>query len=377
MLEYRNVSKFFSKQGQQITAVDHINLKIEQGEFIVLLGPSGCGKSTTLKMTNRMTSTSSGEILYHGKDINKFNPTKLRQSMGYVIQDIGLFPNKNIEDNIMMLPKILGWSKQKMDDRTEELMDMMNLASDLYRKAYPHQLSGGQQQRVGVARALAADPDILLMDEPFGAIDPINREQIQDEFLSLQAKMKKTIIMVSHDLHEAIKMADRIVIFNEGKIVQCDTPSNILTQPKNKFVADFVGADRALKVMGLVRASDAMQPDNNHTVQADEKAPSALKYLEQNKIKYAYVLQNDKPIGFVTPKILKYEGGITKDAVEPIPVVTREKHTLKEVFSNMLLNDCDITPVVTESGQFKGIIRYNDIHSHIVNIYNETADEAA
>ena len=376
MLNYKNVTKNFYKDNKQITAVNNIDLHIQEGEFIVFLGPSGCGKSTTLKMTNRLESISSGHIFYHEKDILDINPVKLRQSMGYVIQDIGLFPNKNIEDNIMLLPKILGWPKEKMRIRAEELMHMMNLCPEQHSRAYPSQLSGGQQQRVGVARALAADPDVLLMDEPFGAIDPINREQIQDEFLSLQTKMNKTILMVSHDLHEAIKMADRIVIFNNGQIVQCDTPGNILTQPKNKFVADFVGADRALKVMGLVKARDAMETNLKNVFSADDKAPTTLKAMEKNKLTYAYIINDGKPVGYVTPKILKYENGLNKDVAEPIPVFSRERHTLREVLSNMLLRDCVDIPVVSETGELKGTICYEAIHNHIVNIYQDTDGSA-
>jgi len=276
MIRYENVRKVYTGKNEDVVALKDVTLNIDRGSLVVLLGPSGCGKTTLLRLTNRLEKLTSGKILVKDDDINKFNEVKLRQSMGYVIQQIGLFPNKTIKENVGIVPKLLGWSKKRIDDRVDELLDMVNLDPATYRNRYPVELSGGQQQRVGVVRALGADPDILLMDEPFGAIDPINREQIQNVFLKLQEKLKKTIVFVSHDIHEAIKMGDKIAIFREGQLLQYDIPMDLLTKPENRFVSDFVGADRALKVLGLIRARDIVNKDYGKLViQSDTPAEEA------------------------------------------------------------------------------------------------------
>ncbi|HOO91551.1 MAG TPA: ABC transporter ATP-binding protein, partial [Syntrophales bacterium] len=258
MITYDSVTKIFGTGRDAVTALDNVNFTIPQGEIVVFLGPSGCGKTTTLRLTNRLETLTRGNITIEDQNTMDMDAVELRQRLGYVIQAIGLFPNKTIAENIAVVPKLLGWDKKRIYDRVDELLWMTNLEPELYRDRFPAELSGGQQQRVGVARGLAANPDILLMDEPFGAIDPINREQIQNEFLKLQAKLQKTIAFVSHDIHEAIKMGDRIALFDQGRLIQYETPEVILTQPKNKFVADFVGADRALKVLGLMQVSDVI-----------------------------------------------------------------------------------------------------------------------
>ncbi|MCP4382214.1 MAG: ABC transporter ATP-binding protein, partial [Hyphomicrobiales bacterium] len=221
MIRLEDVTKVFT--GAAAPAVDRVTMDVPEGEICVLLGPSGCGKTTTMKMVNRLVEPSSGKIFIGDKDTNDYDPVQLRRTLGYVIQQIGLFPNKTIEDNICVVPDIIGWDRAKSRARAEELLEMVALDPKIFLKRYPKELSGGQQQRIGVLRAIAADPPVLLMDEPFGAIDPINRAIIQDEFLKMQAKMKKTIMFVSHDIDEAVKMADRIAIFNEGRLVQYDT----------------------------------------------------------------------------------------------------------------------------------------------------------
>ncbi|MBN1637169.1 MAG: ABC transporter ATP-binding protein, partial [Deltaproteobacteria bacterium] len=213
MITYDAVTKIFGTGREAVTALDNVSFNIPDGEIVVFLGPSGCGKTTMLRLTNRLETITRGNILIGDLNIRDTDPVELRQRLGYVIQAIGLFPNKTIAENIATVPKLLGWDKQRISERIDELLEMTNLEPEMYRDRYPAELSGGQQQRVGVARGLAADPEILLMDEPFGAIDPINREQIQNEFLRLQAKLKKTIAFVSHDIHEAIKMGDRIALF--------------------------------------------------------------------------------------------------------------------------------------------------------------------
>lgn len=371
MIEYRNVRKVYGNGNEAVTAVRDISLQIKPGEVVVFLGPSGCGKTTMLRMTNKLEEISGGDILVDGRSIRELNPVQLRRSMGYVIQQIGLFPNKTIYENIAMIPRVLKWDKEKIDERVAHLLKLVKLDPETYSSRYPAELSGGQQQRVGVARALAADPDILLMDEPFGAIDPINRDQIQDEFMRLQARLKKTIVFVSHDIHEAIKMADRIAIFKDGKIVQFDTPEMILTQPKNKFVSDFVGADRALKVLGLIRARDAMNTSPKNVIPAEMKSPQALEFLVENNRKTGIVVENGKPVGYVTPKLLKFEEGPVTDVAEPFQIFVEDDEPLREVLSSMLMDSMAFYCVVDDNGDFKGTITYLNIQNKILEFYDD------
>src|ERR1700730_7934377 len=238
-------------------AVTGLSLDVLDGETCVLLGPSGCGKTTTLKMINRLIEPTSGRIFVDDEDATRLDPTRLRRRIGYVIQQVGLFPHETIEANVGTVPRLLGWDRARIRARVSELLELVGLPPDQYRRRYPAQLSGGQAQRVGVARALAADPPLMLMVEPFGAIDPINRARLQDEFLALQHKARKTGVFVTHDIDEAIKMGDRIAIRREGGVLaQYDTPAAILSRPADDFVARFVGADRALKRLTLTSVGD-------------------------------------------------------------------------------------------------------------------------
>ncbi|VFQ46442.1 ABC transporter ATP-binding protein [Desulfoluna butyratoxydans] len=375
MIEYRNVRKVYGNGQDAVPAVRDISLQIKPGEVVVFLGPSGCGKTTLLRMTNKLEEISGGDILVDGRSIRELNPVQLRRSMGYVIQQIGLFPNKTIYENIAMIPRVLKWDKAKIDDRVAHLLKIVKLDPETYSDRYPAELSGGQQQRVGVARALAADPDILLMDEPFGAIDPINRDQIQDEFMRLQARLKKTIVFVSHDIHEAIKMADRIAIFRAGQLVQFDTPEMILTQPRNKFVSDFVGADRALKVLGLIRAREAMNSSPKNVIPAEMKSPEALDRLMEKNRKVGIVVENGKPVGYVTPKLLKFETGPVTDVAEPFQIFVEDDEPLREVLSSMLMDTMDFYCVVDDNGHFKGTITYQNIQDKIMEFYEDDSNK--
>ncbi|WP_035297137.1 ABC transporter ATP-binding protein [Brevibacillus thermoruber] len=254
---FKRVSKMYP--GAKTPAVDGVDLVFGEGEFIVFLGPSGCGKTTLLKMVNRLYEPTEGVIEIDGVDISTIKGEELRRRIGYVIQQNGLFPHMRIEDNIVVVPRLLGWDRDRIDKRVDELLEMVHLDPAIYRKRYPRQLSGGQQQRVGIARAMAADPSILLMDEPFGAIDPITRTSLQDELLRIQKQLKKTILFVTHDVDEALRLADRIVVMQSGRVVQVGTPYEILAKPANDFVRQLVGERSLFRRMSLLKNRDVLR----------------------------------------------------------------------------------------------------------------------
>lgn len=260
---YKNLCKQYPNA--QYPAVNQVNLTINEGEFIVFLGPSGCGKTTLLKMTNRIYELTSGTIEVNGKNVMDFKPEELRRQIGYVIQQNGLFPHMTIEDNISVVPNLLKWDKKKISQRVDELLELVHLDPTIFRNRYPSQLSGGQQQRVGIARAMAANPSILLMDEPFGAIDAITRTSLQDELHKIQRQLKQTILFVTHDVDEAIRLADKIVIMENGQIVQFDTPYEIISNPKTDFVKKLVGDRDIYRRMNLLRLRDIINySDGSH-----------------------------------------------------------------------------------------------------------------
>ncbi len=255
---FERVVKRYGDGGR--AAVDDCSLTVEEGQFVVLLGPSGCGKTTLLKMVNRIIEPTSGHIAVNGTDIHAVHETELRRHIGYVIQQTGLFPHMTVEQNVAVVPKLLHWDKVRVDRRTNELLDLVGLPPKEYRKRRPRQLSGGQQQRVGIARAMAADPAILLMDEPFGAIDAITRTRLQDELLRIQSQVHKTILFVTHDVEEALRLADVLVVMRDGRILQADTPREILAHPADPFVSRLTGADDALRQLSLVPVTEVMRP---------------------------------------------------------------------------------------------------------------------
>ncbi len=288
-------------------AVDSCSCEVESGQLVVILGPSGCGKTTLLKMVNRLYEPTAGKIYLDSTDIRQMKVTELRQHIGYVIQQSGLFPHMTSAQNIAVVPKLLGWSQAKIKPRVDELLTLIKLPPEEYRDRYPSQLSGGQQQRVGLARALAGDPNVMLMDEPFGAIDAITRTGLQDEILRLQRQLKKTILFVSHDVEEALRLADRILIMQSGQIIQYDTPFNILTRPANAFVHDLVGADDMVRQLSLLRVETAMinipqnhQLNGEPTIARHDNLRNALSLLLRTGATKLTVLDERSPVGVLT-----------------------------------------------------------------------------
>ncbi|HBB36357.1 MAG TPA: ABC transporter ATP-binding protein [Cyanobacteria bacterium UBA8803] len=304
-ISFENVSLQFPSASQ--AALQGVSFEIQVGQLVVILGPSGCGKTTLLKMVNRLYEPTSGRIYLDGTDIRLLKVTKLRQQIGYVIQQSGLFPHMTVAQNIAVVPKLLGWSRIKYQSRVDELLTLVELPPEIYRNRYPAQLSGGQQQRVGVARALAGDPKVILMDEPFGAIDAITRQTLQDEILRLQRQLKKTILFVSHDVEEALRLADKIMILQQGQIVQFDTPFNILTRPANAFVHELVGAGDVLRQLGLLRVEAAMRnvPEGSsygseYAIAPQDNLRQALSLLLRTGVEYLHVVDGEKLVGVLT-----------------------------------------------------------------------------
>lgn len=315
MIELSHVSKRFDEE----TAVNDISLRVPKGKFFALVGTSGCGKSTTLRMINRLIEHSEGEIILDGQAIEVYDPVKLRRRIGYVIQHTGLFPHWNVARNIGLVPRLLKWSATEVQARVEELMDLLGLPVGEFAHKYPHQLSGGQAQRVGVARALAADPDILLMDEPFGALDPITREKLQDELARLQARLHKTVVFVTHDMDEALKLADHLVVMREGRIVQQGSPLALLQQPADPFVESMLGGlERGLKQAALTRVKDHMT-SMGPTLPAQSRIPADFSLrqalsmmLRDHSDRLAVVDQHDVPIGELSLRRIIKEAQLDK-----------------------------------------------------------------
>lgn len=303
-IEFRNVRKIYPNAAT--AALADISLTINRGEFVILLGPSGCGKTTLMKMINRLIEPSSGTILLDGVDIQSINATKLRQQIGYVIQQVGLFPHMTVAENIAVVPKLLGWPKAKIQSRINELLQLIQLDPDQFRQRYPAQISGGQAQRVGLARALAADPGVMLMDEPFGAIDAITRTALQDEMLRIQQQLQKTIVFVTHDVEEALRLADKIAILHEGTIVQYDTPLNLLGNPANHYVAELLGADDLVRRLSLIQVRHVLQPlpasydSSLASIESNRNLRDGLNQLLASSNEQLLVVEHNQPIGMLS-----------------------------------------------------------------------------
>ena len=352
-LSYREATKLYP--GASSPAVDALSLDVPAGEICVLVGPSGCGKTTAMRMANRMVEITSGDILVGERSVREREPSELRREIGYVIQQIGLFPHRTIGENIATVPRMLGWDRDRIDARVDELVALIGLDPGL-RDRFPSQLSGGQQQRVGVARALAADPGVMLMDEPFGAVDPINRERLQNEFLRLQAEVRKTILFVTHDIDEAIKMGDRIAVLREGgHLAQYATPAELLMAPSDGFVEDFVGADRALKRLALMRVSD-IDLWEAPLAFVGQATADVLAKLDGAEVPHALLVDSERrPLGWLSDKDLRSEviPGVPDSAPDPVLDVS---DVMRDALSDLLQAESRYAPVVDGEGRIAGVL---------------------
>jgi osmoprotectant transport system ATP-binding protein len=352
-LEFREATKRYD--GSDGPALDHLSLKVPAGDICVLVGPSGCGKTTAMRLVNRMIDLTDGDVLVGDRSVRDRDPTELRREIGYVIQDVGLFPHRTIGENIATVPRLLGWDKRRVDERVRELLDLIGLEGAMADR-YPAQLSGGQRQRVGVARALAPDPPLMLMDEPFGAIDPINRERLQNEFLRLQAQLRKTVVFVTHDIDEAIKMGDRIAVMQTGgHLAQYAPPAELLTSPANAFVEDFVGADRALKRLALQRVRD-IDLWRAPLVRAGEPAAEARRRVAESEVPYALLVdEGGRPQGWLADGAL--EGDRVTDAPRsPAEPIVELDDILRDALSDLLDHEAQYGPVVDPDGRVAGVL---------------------
>ena len=365
MIRLEQLCKQYPKEDRP--AVDNLTLDVREGEIVILVGPSGCGKTTTMKMINRIIEPTSGRIILDGEDVTTADADQLRRRIGYVIQQIGLFPHMTIAQNIATVPKLLGWDAKRVDARIDELLETVGMAPGTYRNRYPKQLSGGQRQRVGVARALSGDPAVMLMDEPFGAIDPITRDRLQNEFLRLQAEVRKTIVFVTHDIDEAIKMGDRIAILQEGsRIAQYDTPEQILTAPANDFVADFIGSGASLKRLNLSRVRD-INLSQWPTVHIDSDRTTALEALRRTDKGAVLVLDDQRrPRRWVSATDLQREDGRPLDQIGlPPEAVVEPQATLNDALNELISANYSVAIVVDATGAYQGIVDIDQINEAI------------
>ena len=364
-IRLENVTKRYL--GVEEPAVKNLSLEVVKGEILVLVGPSGCGKSTTLRLINRMIEPTSGSIVFEGEDVTKGDPNDLRRRMGYVIQQVGLFPHRTIAENIATVPKLLKWPKKKIEARVDELLELVSMDPSIYRDRYPKELSGGQAQRVGVARALGADPDVLLMDEPFGAIDPITRDRLQNEFLRLQEDIKKTIVFVTHDIDEAVKMGDRIAILrDQSEIAQLAAPEVILTDPADNFVENFLGSGAILKTLTLRRVRDIELSEPLTITKATSRSEAFAK-LHDSYFPYAVLLdENQHPIAWVDERDLNGSDSLERSGAK-ITVQLQPEDTLQDALSSMLQTSSGMSAVVDRRGKYMGTVSIESLASMLIS----------
>ena len=355
MIEFKGINKIFKNN---IVLYD-INLKLEEGNIIVFVGPSGCGKTTTVKMINRLIKPTLGQILINGEDISNKNVIELRRNIGYVIQQTGLFPHMTIKENIEIVAKMQKMSSQEIEEKTRELMEMVGLDYEKFANRYPAELSGGQQQRVGIARALITNPDIILMDEPFSALDPITRSQLQDELLNIQTQFKKTIIFVTHDMDEAIKIADKICIMGKGRIIQYDDPETILKNPANEFVSDFVGKNRIWASPEYIKVKDIMI-ENPITCSQDISLLKCIKKMRYERVDTLLVVDRKRKFnGIITGKMIQKEKDhykSVKEIMEQPRAITYPDKSIVDILKDVNEKNLSSLPVIDSNGILKGLI---------------------
>ncbi|MEV4440004.1 betaine/proline/choline family ABC transporter ATP-binding protein [Streptomyces sp. NPDC049577] len=363
MIRFEHVTKRYA---DGTTAVDDLSFEVAEGELITLVGPSGCGKTTTMKMVNRLIEPTAGRILLDGRDIAEADPVELRRGIGYVIQQVGLFPHRTVLENTATVPHLLGWTRKKARARAAELLDLVGLDPAVHGDRYPDQLSGGQRQRVGVARALAADPPVLLMDEPFGAVDPVVRERLQSEFLRLQSQVRKTVLFVTHDIEEAVRLGDRIAVYGEGRIEQFDAPAAVLGAPATPYVADFVGADRGLKRLSVtpIERGDLERPPLVHL---DDRLSAAAARLAADDARWAVVLDDaDRLHGWISAEAVRAgrAGDTVRDHARRMEAWLPLGASLKQAFSTMLQHDAGWIAVLDgdHSDHFLGVLTPAGLH---------------
>lgn len=356
MLKFDHVSKIY-KGGKR--AVDDLNLEFESGRFIVFIGPSGCGKTTTMKMINRLIEPTEGTIYINGKNIKDTDPVKLRREIGYVIQQIGLFPHMTIQQNISLVPRLLKWPEVKQRKRAKELLQLVDMPEEFLDR-YPHELSGGQQQRIGVLRALAADQPLILMDEPFGALDPITRDSLQDELKKLQKELGKTIVFVTHDMDEAIKLADQIVIMRDGKLVQTGTPDEILREPANEFVETFIGKERLLQARPNIQTVEQIMSPKAVTVTVDKTLTEAIQIMKEQRVDSLLVVDSRKLLlGYIDVEIIdrnRRKPVLVKDVVETNLIAVEKDTLIRDTVRKILKRGIKYVPVVDHEHRLVGIV---------------------
>lgn len=363
MIEIKNISKKVGKK----TILDDVSLKIEEGSFVVLIGPSGCGKTTTLKLINKLIEPTKGDIFINGTPISKENPIKLRRNIGYVIQSVGLFPHMTIKENIELIPKLKKEkTEEEIEEKTIELMNMVGLDPKEFLDKYPSELSGGQQQRIGLVRAIATDAEIILMDEPFSALDPITRTQLQEWLYSLQEELKKTIIFVTHDMDEALKLADKICIMKDGKVQQYDTVENLLRNPANEFVKNFIGSDRLWNAPEYIKARDIMIK-NPVSVKRSRTVIQGMEIMRTNKVDSLLVVdKNENFLGIVTIKELRRNGiqnHYLSEIMNEEPIFVYDDNNLVEILEVMNREGIGHVPVVTRYNKLSGLITRSSLLS--------------
>lgn len=375
MIRLENVQKVYEDGFQ---ALKNLNLEFKEGEINVLIGPSGCGKTTTMKLLNRLNEPTSGTVYVNNEDISKMNPVNLRRKTGYVIQHIGLFPHMTIAENVAAVPRLLKWEKDRIKNRVDELLELVKLDPDMYRDRYPSELSGGQQQRIGVIRALAAEPPIVLMDEPFSALDPISREQLQDELVRLQKEISKTFVFVTHDIDEALKIADQIILMKDGEVVQKGTPEEILRHPANDFVVEFIGKKR-LQQSTDVPSVDEVMIENPVTAFPSRGLAQALRVMEQKRVDSLIIidengdLKGQAPIFNVLKKFREEDKKI-EDIMQPFEHIVQTGTSLKIALDLMNNYNLRYVPVV-DGNKFLGVITRGSVVRLLADVYSDDGNE--